>query len=96
MKEMPSMYNLNFIPQRGCASPLAVVTFYNIPPFICLNHCDDTGAITNRDIPVATGHPPTICAQNPPDQVHHQNKPGDSIPGRPAHASVMTNERWGL
>ena len=94
MTEMPSMWTTHpdFIPQRDCStSPLVVDMFYNAPPFICLNHCNDTGTI-----PVATGHPPTVSAQNSPQQVHHQNEQGGSIPGRPIHASVMANERWGL
>ena len=89
--------NPNFIPQRGSSTALLLVdTFSDAPPFLSLNHHDDNGTITNHDIPITAGHPPTIAAQNPPQQVHHQNELVDSIPGRPTHASAMANERWGL
>lgn len=88
--------NPNFIPQRGFyTSPPVVDTFSDDPPFLRLERRDDNGAITNRDVPVATGPPPTIAARNPPQQVHCQNELVDSIPERPTHASVMSNERWG-
>jgi hypothetical protein len=89
--------NPDFIPQRGFyTSPPVVDTFSDAPPFLRLERRDDNGAITNRDIPVTTGPPPTIATRNPPQQVHCQNELVNSIPERPTHASVMSNERWGI